>query len=248
MIQYIQQQKTDLGTLFRKDMVKLMKKILVGLLLAVMTLSASGCGSSGVSSAEYNALVDEYNSIKSQMDELANNTVSKEEYDAVVAERDELKKKLEEADTKAKEEAKAAEEEAAKKEEEKNKVYNIGESFEADGLKVTLENSELEYWTYNEYYDSQVYGQGKKYVGVDFSVENIGTDDGSIYSTDFDCYADNALCDSATFYTGEYGSISPGRKTSFSLYWKVPEDAKEIEVEYSYREGFEKKIIKIKLQ
>ncbi len=219
--------------------------------MLVASVSAfTGCGSasSGVSNAEYNALVEERNGLQAQLEEVQEKMVSKEDYDAVVQERDALKEKVNKYKEKE-DEAKAAAEEKEKAQKEKmENGLKVGDTFEAKGLKITIDNADLEHWTYNEYYDSQVYGHGKKYVGIDFSVENIGTGDGSIYSTDFDCYADDTLCDSATFYTGEYGSISPGRKTTFSLYWKVPDDAEEIEVEYSYREDFESKIIKIKLQ
>ena len=235
---------------FRKDMVKTMKKRIVAVLVLVITLCVSGCGASsnGISQADYNAVVEERNAIQAELDEVMDKTVSKDEYDTVVKERDTLQKEIDKYKNKEKE-AKAAAE--AKEKEQQEKMTNgltAGDSFEANGLKITIDKIDLEYWTYNEYYDSKAYGHGQKYVGVDFSVENVGTSDEGIYSSDFDCYADDALCDMATFYTGEYGSISPGRKTTFSLYWKVPEDADAIEVEYSYHENLMNKMVMIKLK
>ena len=219
------------------------KKIVLCILTASVLISLAGCGlSGGISQSDYDAVLSERDAAQAELDELKENTVSKEEYDAVVAERDELKQELESSD-----DAESSEETTADEEDETKEV-KVGDSFEAKGLNISIDSSDLEYWTYDTYYDEQVYGQGMKYVGVSVSVENTGDSEQNISVYDFDCYADNALCDRASFYEGKYGSVSAGRSTSFVAYWKVPENAGEIEVEYSYRENFTDKMVKIKLQ
>ena len=120
---------------------------------------------------------------------------------------------------------------------ENNVIVRVGDCFEADGLRITVEDADLEYWTYNTYYD-QVYNQGLKYVGVSFSVDNISDSDEIISAYDFECYADNALCEMASFKSGNTGTISKGRQTAFTVYWIVPYDAGSIELEYEYRDDF----------
>ncbi|WP_026523313.1 zinc-ribbon domain-containing protein [Butyrivibrio sp. MB2005] len=126
-----------------------------------------------------------------------------------------------------------------------NDMVKVGDTFTIGGVKMSITGAELEYWTYNPTYDGQVYGHGMKYISVSFTVENIGTSSMYISPYSFNCYADDSYCDVASFHSGQCGEISPGRKTSFDAYWKVPDTAGTIELEYKYNY---KTIVKIKIQ
>ena len=89
-------------------------------------------------------------------------------------------------------------------------------------------------------YDSLFHGPeaGKKVVRAYFSIENIDTSDHEFYYTDFDCYADGVDCKIYTHYYGRddrlsIGRLSPGRIAQGYLYFEVPANAGEIELEYS---------------
>ena len=76
--------------------------------------------------------------------------------------------------------------------------------------------------------------EGKRYIFLKFSFENIGTSDTSISGFSFEGYADGYTCDA--YYGGEddlSATLSPGRATIGYLYFEVPADAKQIEVEYT---------------
>ena len=112
----------------------------------------------------------------------------------------------------------------------------VGSTFECDGLQITIDSANTDFWGYEgkELYE---YPQtGMKYIAVSFTYRNVGNSDkvASIY--DFDCYADNQACEERyAFDDSDFISttLSSGRNVSFNTYYEVPIDAQSIELEYT---------------
>ncbi len=138
----------------------------------------------------------------------------------------------------------------APKEEVKEEVVKVGGNFESDGLKITVLSADTDYQVPNDEYGFWTPGEGKKYIMVDFTAENIGSSDKYVGMTDFKCYADNSACDEK-YLTGDAEfigtTLSAGRNVSFSLSYEVPKDAKIIELEYEANMFTDEKI-KIEIQ
>lgn len=125
-----------------------------------------------------------------------------------------------------------------------------GESFEAKGLKVTVNDAAVDYQLQDNPYGMYNLDDGKMYVAVSFTFENTGKSDVYVSIYDFDCYADNTLCEQQ--YISEGGdfvnaNLSAGRSTSFTTYYAVPADAKTIELEYTANVWTSEKVI-VKVQ
>lgn len=106
---------------------------------------------------------------------------------------------------------------------------NVGDTLTTESLKITYTACE-DYTGYSQYSAPK---SGNKIVRLSFSVENIGSSDRYISYFDFKCYADDAAAE--TYYGGDddlSATISSGRKASGCVYFEVPKDAQNIEVEY----------------
>lgn len=119
-------------------------------------------------------------------------------------------------------------------------IYRVGDILQDGNMKITYMSSGV-YVEDNEFMQPEA---GKKYIYIQLAFENTSksTDD-SISSFSFECYADGYAAES--YYGGEgdlSATLSPGRTTSGFLYFTVPEDAKEIEIEYETNIFTEKKI------
>lgn len=135
------------------------------------------------------------------------------------------------------------------KEEIKNNVVNKGGSFEANGLKVTLNDSNIDFTDYNDEYGLYKPKDGFKYISTSFTFENTGNSDRYVSIYDFDCYADGALCEQTFNFGGDFinANLSSGRNVSFDTFYVVPIECDSIELEYTSDIWTDKKvIIKIK--
>jgi len=106
---------------------------------------------------------------------------------------------------------------------------NVGETLNTDKLKVSYVNCE-QYKGYNQYLGPK---DGNVIYRLEFAVENIGDSDAYISTFDFNCYADGVACDE--YYGGDddlSATVSAGRKATGAVYFEVPANATEIEVEY----------------
>lgn len=105
-----------------------------------------------------------------------------------------------------------------------------GETLNANGLKITYDSAEE--WVSNNQFIQP--GDGKHYIRLHFTAENEANADRFISVFEFDCYADGEKCQA--LYAGDEeissNSISSGRKVSGYVYFEVPVNASEIEVEY----------------
>ncbi len=142
----------------------------------------------------------------------------------------------------------AAKKEASKKtgkaetEEKSNEngeeVVKVGGSFEAKGLKVTVNDADLKYKLKDDKYGLYKLDDGYHYVKVDFTFENTAdSGDKFVSISDFDCYADNTKCEQqyVTEDTGDFvnANLSSGRNVSFSTLYAVPDGVKSLELEYT---------------
>ena len=109
-------------------------------------------------------------------------------------------------------------------------VYGVGDVINANGLQITYVKAE----NYEEENMFLQPDEGYKYVRLFLLVENTSSTDKYISSFEFTCYADGKK--EETYYSTtealEGGELSAGRKTEGYIYFKVPVDAQEIEVEY----------------
>ena len=136
--------------------------------------------------------------------------------------------------------------ETEEKKEESN-VYKVGDTIDAKGLKLTYQKAE-EWESDNMFLQPE---EGMKYIRIYIVAENTSSTDRYVFSTDFSCYADNVkmeemyLSGDKTFMSD---SISSGRRTEGYFYFSVPENAKNIEIEYetSWCSG-KKAILKVEL-
>ena len=113
---------------------------------------------------------------------------------------------------------------------EDSDVYTVGDVIDSYGLLVTYESAEV--WEdYNKYSAPE---EGYQYIRLFLSAENTTDEDAYISFAEFECYADGVKVED--YYGGDDrldgGTLSSGRKTKGYIYFVVPVDAEEIEVEY----------------
>ncbi len=118
---------------------------------------------------------------------------------------------------------------------EKDNIIKVGDSFEAKGLSVTVNNAEVDHKV-SDPYGLYKLDDGLVYLMVDFTFENTGDGDKYVSIYDFKCYADDAACEQefVTADTGDFinTNLSSGRKCSFKTLYAVPANATTIELEY----------------
>lgn len=118
------------------------------------------------------------------------------------------------------------------KEESKDK-YIVGDIWENKTLRVKYTDC-YEFTDYNQY---NAPADGNKIICAEFEFENIGKSDETVMYTDFHGYADGYEVNQsyAPDGTGLSFSVkmSAGRKGTGKVAFEVPEDAEEIEIEFS---------------
>lgn len=145
----------------------------------------------------------------------------------------------------SKEESEVSEETATEPEKSAEAEETI-DTFTVGDMAVTKKVN-ISFLDCGEYKESNQFLQpkdGMKYVYFQFEFEN--TSKGDYIVSSFECYADGYTCD--TYYGGEdssliFNTISSGRKTKGTVYYEVPEDAKDIQLEYSYELFSNEKIV-----
>lgn len=139
-----------------------------------------------------------------------------------------------------KEESSEPEEQAQPTEQNAKDEYHVGDSVQADNLKFTYAESG-EFHTDNSFMQPD---KGNKLIFLRFVVENVSSSgEGYISSLDFNCFADGYAADD--YYGGDNdlsATLSPGRCTEGCVYFEIPQDAQQVEVEYEVNLFTEKKI------
>lgn len=119
-------------------------------------------------------------------------------------------------------------------------VYKVGDTLHDGNLDIVYVAS----GDYEEENQFMQPGEGKKYIFLKFAFVNTSDkQDDTISSYSFKCYADGYAADA--YYGGDddiSATLSAGRMTEGSVYFQVPTDAQEIEVEYETNFFTEKKI------
>ena len=128
-------------------------------------------------------------------------------------------------------EAQTADSETEEETEAVNNVFSVGDIVETQNMKIT-------YVSYGEYQSDDDFMQPKDgyvYWEFEFKFENISDSDQTVSSMmDWECYADNSKVDQAWIGSdnGLDATLSSGRETQGTIYFEVPEDAQNIELEY----------------
>lgn len=121
-------------------------------------------------------------------------------------------------------------EETASKTEETKTVYHVGDVLQDGDVKIVYAASGP-YESDNEYLQPK---EGNEYVFLKFAFINESKkNDTSISFYSFNAFADGYACE--MFYGGDddlSATLSPGRSTMGLVYFEVPTDAEDIEVEY----------------
>lgn len=119
---------------------------------------------------------------------------------------------------------------AAKEEIEK---YHVGDTWENKTLRMTYTDS-YEFTEYNQY---NAPADGNKIICAEFEFENMGNSDASVMYTDFHGYADGYEVNQSYAPDGTgldfTVKMSAGRKGTGKVAFEIPEDAKEVEIEFS---------------
>lgn len=125
----------------------------------------------------------------------------------------------------------------------------VGGSFEVNGLKIIVNEADLEFTDFDNPYGIHDLEEGLRYVMVSFTCENNDDSDKYVSIYDYDCYADGTLCEQKYGFDEDFmnANISSGRNVSYKTYYEVPVDAAEIELEYTANVWTSEKVI-IKLQ
>lgn len=127
----------------------------------------------------------------------------------------------------------SAESKPNEKEEETKDKYSVGETWENKTIRVTYTNC-YEFTDYNQY---NAPADGNKIICAEFEFENIGKSDTTVMYTDFHGYADGYEVNQSYAPEGTgldfTVKMSSGRKGTGKVAFEVPEDAKEIEIEFS---------------
>ena len=115
----------------------------------------------------------------------------------------------------------------------------VGESATLDDLKVTLVSIDDDF---KDYYSYAVIDDDCKILKAEFEFENLDEYNKYVSYSNFECFADKFSCDN--FYSVEdsyfYESIEPGKKAKGTVYFEIPKDSKNIEIEFdnsSYVDG-----------
>lgn len=141
----------------------------------------------------------------------------------------------------------------SEKSNEENYNYTIdveeGSTFRIDNMSVSITNLDLNYTDFDDEYGFYDLEENMKYIKIGFEYLNKGTDDKYVSIYDYECYADGSSCEQTYYFGGDFinTNLGAGRKVSFEIFFVVPKDAKEIELETKPNMFDEEKII-LKLQ
>lgn len=133
-------------------------------------------------------------------------------------------------DTSSSEPVTAADSESETPAEEVKTAYSVGDILKDGDMEIVYMSSG-EYTSDNEFMQP---AEGNKYIFIQLAFKNTSeTKDASVSMYSFECYADGY--NASMYYGGDEdlsATLSAGRSTSGYLYFEVPQDAENIEIEY----------------
>ncbi len=109
-----------------------------------------------------------------------------------------------------------------------NVTVNVGDVLKTSNLEITYTKSG-EYKGYSQY---SAPATGNKIIYIDLTAKNIGESDAYISYFEFKCYADDVAAEQYYGDDGISATLSSGRSTSGRVYFEVPINAENIEIEY----------------
>lgn len=119
-------------------------------------------------------------------------------------------------------------------------VYQVGDIIAVKNLKMIYVSSGV-YASDSRYYQPK---DGFQFIFLEFYVEYSGSGTAAVSYFDFDGYADGYAVDQKYFDEEALsGSLSAGRWNIGKIYFEVPENAEEIEIEYEYDFWNSKKLV-----
>lgn len=118
--------------------------------------------------------------------------------------------------------------------------YHVGDSLESGDVRITYMSSG-EYTSSNQFMQP---ADGNHFIYLQLAFENVSEkNDTNVSAYNFECYADGYSAQMKYFGEEELSAtLSAGRSTSGFLYFEVPKDAQEIEIEYTENMFLDKKI------
>lgn len=118
--------------------------------------------------------------------------------------------------------------------------FKVGDVVETSDLKISFTGAD-EYTSDNEFLQPE---DGNVYYKMDFEFENISDSDQYVSSFNFKCYADGYDMEQSYMDGMDLdATLSSGKKTKGSVFFEVPEDSKEITLEYETNFWTENKVI-----
>lgn len=132
------------------------------------------------------------------------------------------------------------EETPVQKPKEKKTVFYVGDTLEANELEIVYVASG-DYISDNQFIQP---AEGNKYIFLEFAARSVAKKgEKGITYYDFKAYADGYSAEA--LYSPDNNlsaTLSPGRTTEGKIYFEVPENAKDIEVEYTINIFTEEKV------
>lgn len=116
------------------------------------------------------------------------------------------------------------------KEESVKEEYHVGETLSYKGLDITYVESGY-YTSTNQFITPK---DGNQFIRLLFHVDNNSGSDKNVSTFEFYCYADGYECDHTYNDDDLSADLSNGRSADGAVYFEVPIDAKDIEIEYEY--------------
>lgn len=109
--------------------------------------------------------------------------------------------------------------------------YKVGDVIETKDVRITFLSAD-EFESNNEFLTPK---EGYVYYRMEFEFENISDGDHSVSSMmGWECYADGYSMDQSFIGDDDLSAtLSSGKKAKGSVYFEVPSDANEIELEYN---------------
>lgn len=107
--------------------------------------------------------------------------------------------------------------------------YVAGDVIETKSLRISY----LSCGVYSGYDQFTAPKDGNKIIYCEFEFENISNSDKFVSSFDFNCFADDNSCDEYIWANDNLSAtISAGRKAKGKVYYEVPANAGNVEIEF----------------
>lgn len=125
--------------------------------------------------------------------------------------------------------------------EEVSNVFAVGDVVETSDLKISYISASE--WNFDNEFMTP--NEGNVFYRMEFEFENIGDSDQTVSSMlDWSCYADGYAADQSWYGDDQIdATIASGKKAKGAVYFEVPADAQEIELNYEVNFWTEDKIV-----